>query len=123
VQRARASGETTLAAHIAIAATKDWHAALAILQRRWPERWNVVQRTELSGPGGGPIEVAPARERLDAKLAKLAARGSSGPPAATSSSDELDAATETEPAALAPPRASIPMRSDAGASGRSSAGT
>jgi len=39
LQRAREKSEPTLAACIARAAKDDWKAALAILERRFPERW------------------------------------------------------------------------------------
>lgn len=71
VDRARASSEVTFVALVATAARTDWRAALAILRAKWPERWNPVQRTEISGPGGGPVELAPARERLERQLAAI----------------------------------------------------
>jgi hypothetical protein len=39
VSRAKEKSEPTLAACIARAAKEDWRAALAILERRFPERW------------------------------------------------------------------------------------
>lgn len=71
VERSRTRGEVNLAARIAEAGKKDWRAAHAILRARAPERWNVVTRHELSGPEGGPVELAPALSRLEAKLALM----------------------------------------------------
>lgn len=71
VERARNRGEVNLAATIANAGRKDWRAAHAILRARHPERWNVATRHELSGPDGGPVELAPALTRLDERLALM----------------------------------------------------
>lgn len=71
VERARNRGEVTLAARIADHSKKDWRAAHAILRARHPERWNVATRHELSGPDGGPVELAPALTVLETKLALM----------------------------------------------------
>lgn len=36
----------------------DWRAALALLGRRWPGTWSEHSRHEVSGPEGGPVDVA-----------------------------------------------------------------
>lgn len=56
---------------------KDWRAALAWLERARPQEWGRYNRTELSGPDGGPIEIAgmeDARARGLALVAQLERR-------------------------------------------------
>lgn len=53
VERATARGEVSLVAIIRKAAEKDWRAALALVERRHPERWG--KAIALTGKGGGPI--------------------------------------------------------------------
>lgn len=45
----------------------DWRAAAWRLERKYPDRWGRIDKTEISGPGGGPIPV----EVLDEKLGRL----------------------------------------------------
>jgi hypothetical protein len=58
-----------LAGRVVQASTKDWRAATWILQRRHPDHWNRVDQLEVTGRGGGPIEIeqvlARAQEYLD----------------------------------------------------------
>ena len=35
--------------------TKDWRAAIAFLERRFPQKWGRRERVEHGGQGGGPI--------------------------------------------------------------------
>ncbi len=39
-----------------------------LLERRWPKEWAPTQRTELSGPEGGPI---PVEQRVDVLLGRV----------------------------------------------------
>jgi transposase len=34
---------------------KNWRIDLEILERRYPQRWSKTNRTEISGPDGGPV--------------------------------------------------------------------
>jgi hypothetical protein len=67
-----------LAGALVLQAPKDARAALAVLKAKWPEHWNVPERREISGPDGGAIEIAPARERLAGKITELAQRALTG---------------------------------------------
>lgn len=42
---------------LATAATQDWRAALAMLERRYPDDWG-RRRLEVTGAGGRPVELA-----------------------------------------------------------------
>jgi hypothetical protein len=42
VEQARAQGEVRLVTAIAVAAQQDWRAALALLEREFPDRWGPV---------------------------------------------------------------------------------
>lgn len=52
---ARSEGERELIDAIRQAIDKDWKAADALLKKGWPDRYN--ERVELTGAGGGPIQV------------------------------------------------------------------
>jgi transposase len=58
VEKARADAEVR-AVHAVQKAANDgtWQAAAWFLERSHPQRWGRFQRTELSGPGGGPVQV------------------------------------------------------------------
>ncbi len=55
--RARADAKVSAIAAIRRAMPEDWRAALAYLERRYPEEWARRSHTELTGAGGGPVEV------------------------------------------------------------------
>ena len=57
VKKALATTETRLVATVNLASTSQWQAAMALLERRWPQRWGRVERHEQTGEGGGPIVV------------------------------------------------------------------
>lgn len=49
LRRAEAESEVHAVAVIRKAMTDDWRAALALIERRYPERWRRQQTTELAG--------------------------------------------------------------------------
>lgn len=51
---ARAKGRKRLEATVVKAATSDWRAAIAVLERQYRDDWS--KRTEVSGPDGGPVQ-------------------------------------------------------------------
>lgn len=57
VTRARERCTASLTEFIQKAAPEDWRAAAWMLERRAPKRWTKTQSVEVSGKGGGPIEV------------------------------------------------------------------
>ena len=57
VLEAENGAEIANVAHIAKAATKDWKAAAWWLERKAHERFGRRDRTEVTGPGGGAVEV------------------------------------------------------------------
>jgi len=63
VARAEAEGELRLVTLVSRHAEKSWQAGIALLSRRWPERYR--EGVEITGEGGGPIHVA-----TDAELAR-----------------------------------------------------
>ena len=57
IQQALAYAEVRLATSVSKAADENWIAAMTMLERRYPERWSRMQRSEISGVGGGPVKV------------------------------------------------------------------
>jgi len=48
-----------------------WQASAWILERKFPKMWGRVDRTELSGPGEGPIRVNVSTEDLERKIQRI----------------------------------------------------
>jgi hypothetical protein len=71
VRKAEAESVRSLAAEVRKAVKRDWRAAAWLLERRCPEDY--ARRTEISGPNGGPIEVADVSEQVKQIAAKQAA--------------------------------------------------
>lgn len=72
IEQARANAEVRAVALIQKAATEgNWRAAQFFLERSHPQRWGALNRTEISGPQGGPIETMIDAETLDEKLTAL----------------------------------------------------
>jgi hypothetical protein len=68
ITRARAQGIKTLHNRIVSASTKDWRAALALLERIDPDTYG-RQRLELTGKDGSPIELT---HLVDDRIAAIA---------------------------------------------------
>lgn len=60
VKEAEEKAEVVNLDYIRKARDKSWAAAAWLLERRFPERYSLVKRHELSGPGGRPVPVAVA---------------------------------------------------------------
>ena len=77
VENAKAQAETRDVALIERAANETWQAAAWMLERKFPDRWGRRERTELSGPGGGPIQMEhdyDIKDKLVARILGIAAR-------------------------------------------------
>lgn len=48
-----------------------WQASAWILERKQPRKWGRFDRTELSGPEGGPIEINVSTEELERKVMRI----------------------------------------------------
>jgi hypothetical protein len=76
VERAQEALHIKLAGEVVKAAPRDWHASAFALKAKWPKTWNVPAITQLTGEGGGPIEVmVTARDRVRARIEDLHERG------------------------------------------------
>jgi transposase len=72
VESARAKAAVRHVANIAKAANEGvWQASAWYLERSYPQKWGRLNRTEISGPDGGPIEARIDLDALDDKLTKL----------------------------------------------------
>ena len=75
VQRARAEAEIRNVGLIQRAASDGtWQAAAWFLERSHPRKWGRHDRHEVTGPDGGPLEVAVDADTLEARLAAIIAR-------------------------------------------------
>ena len=76
VEKAKADAEVRDVALIDKAAHDgSWQAAAWKLERKFPQKWGRVNRTEISGPEGAPVKVeVDARETLAAKVAEMVQR-------------------------------------------------
>jgi hypothetical protein len=68
VRKAQAASEVSDVAIIGAAARASWQAAAWRLERKYPDRWGRRESHEISGPGGGPLQVEEIREKLLQKL-------------------------------------------------------
>lgn len=59
IEKALADAEVRDVLLIGKAAEKEWTAAAWRLERKFPRKWGRMERHELTGAEGGPIEVAP----------------------------------------------------------------
>jgi transposase-like protein len=51
-----------------------WQASAWILERKQPRKWGRYDRTEISGPEGGPIQITVSTEELERKVARILER-------------------------------------------------
>lgn len=99
----------SLAGSLVLQGKRDPRAALAVLKAKWPAHWNVPERRELTGADGGPIELAPARERLASRIEGIRERAlhaiTAGPqPAEGDNEAALDSEEDDEHDRPASPR-------------------
>lgn len=74
VQAARAEAEVRSLAVIQNASRKTWQAAAWFLERGFPHHWARTDRHEVTGAGGGPVELSVDTEALESKLRQLIAK-------------------------------------------------
>ena len=74
VKKARAEAEYRNVQGIQVAGEEHWQARAWWLERSFPSRWGRQQRVqaEISGPGGGPIEVTDVKAEVLSLLASHA---------------------------------------------------
>lgn len=68
IEKAEAGIEGVLLNRIYKASEKQWQAGAWILERKFPKRWARRDKTEVTGPSGGPLPVVASvevREALD----------------------------------------------------------
>lgn len=72
VESARAQAEIRSVALIQKAAQDGtWQAAAWFLERSHPQRWGRIQRTEISGPDGGPIATTVDVSEIEQRLSRF----------------------------------------------------
>lgn len=67
VKQAMALSEARMIGFVSDAAETQWQAAAWHLERKYPQRWGRLQKTEITGAGGGPIKTAPAEKLTTAE--------------------------------------------------------
>lgn len=55
--QAEAEAEVNLVHNIRLHAELDWRPGMELLSRRFPERWATRSKAEVTGAGGGPLEI------------------------------------------------------------------
>lgn len=68
VDQALAEAEIRELQIIMMAANEDWRAAAWILERRYPDKWGKKNRHEITGQGGGALEIKSYKESLQKKI-------------------------------------------------------
>jgi hypothetical protein len=68
VHAAENDAEMELVNLIKASAQDDWKAGAWILERRHPRRWGRLDRSEISGANGGPVQVAAQVVEIPAQL-------------------------------------------------------
>lgn len=51
-----------------------WQASAWILERKQPKKWGRQDRTEITGPEGGPIQINVSTEELERKVTRILER-------------------------------------------------
>lgn len=51
-----------------------WQASAWILERKQPKKWGRYDRTEITGPEGGPIQINVSTEELERKVTRILER-------------------------------------------------
>jgi len=72
IEKAQAEGALDLLGEIANHARNGtWQAAAWILERKFPRQWGRFDRTEHTGPEGGPMRLDVSTEELERKVARI----------------------------------------------------
>lgn len=88
VDQAEAEAEQRLVEYVEKAAEGEWRAAMALLERRWKDRW--AKRSEVTGADGGALQVddvAERRQQVERALEQVARRLEAGEKAAEAEED------------------------------------
>jgi hypothetical protein len=73
-QKAQDTAEVRVVAQVQTAIPTAWQAGFRWLESRAKDRWFRTTRTEITGAGGGPVQVESARDRLTGKVDAIAKR-------------------------------------------------
>ena len=72
VERAQSEAAVDLLGEIANHARNGtWQAAAWILERKFPRQWGRMDRTEHTGPEGGPVKLDVSTEALERKVQRI----------------------------------------------------
>lgn len=72
IERAQAEAAVHHLQNIAThAADGSWQASAWILERKFPRKWGRFDRTEHSGPEGGPVRIDVSTEDLERKVQRI----------------------------------------------------
>jgi hypothetical protein len=71
VEEAQAEAEVRNVALIQRSAQSTWQAAAWWLERKMPAKWGRYDRQEITGAGGGPVQLNVSTEDLEQKVAQV----------------------------------------------------
>ncbi len=74
VERAESESQVIAISHLQKSMPTTPTAVLSWLERRFPTEWSRTERHELSGEGGGPVQIEDYRLRLSERAERIAAR-------------------------------------------------
>lgn len=60
------------------ASTTQWQAGAWLLERKFPDRYGMRNRTEITGANGGPIQLVDVKVMSDAELEAIVAKSRAG---------------------------------------------